>query len=79
MTDWKPESYNADPTVNAMLNIAAGLHAQAAATRELLYGLKYGKDEGMSIAEAIEMHAKEVGTYTAHVATAIQALADSKE
>jgi len=60
MSDWEPEEYADDPKVNAMLNIAAGIFALARATDGLLYALKYSKGEGMSVAEAIEVGAKNI-------------------
>lgn len=58
--DWEPTDYDEDPMVNAMMNIAEALHRQADATNALLYGLKYGKAEGMSIAEAIEVAGRKI-------------------
>jgi len=55
---WAPSEFHDDPKVNAVLNVAAQISVLASATSELLYGLKYGKDTGMSIAEAIEVAAK---------------------
>ena len=52
--DWEPRHFCKDATANALLNIAAEINGMADATRKLLYGLKYGEREGMSIAEAIE-------------------------
>jgi len=51
---WAPVDFHNDQQVNALLNIAAGLHQLAAATNGLLYGLKYGKEEGMSVAESVD-------------------------
>lgn len=58
---WAPNSFHDDPMVNAVLNVAAQTSVLASATNELLYGLKYGKETGMSIAEAIEVGAKNAG------------------
>ncbi len=55
MSDWEPEEHSADPMVNAVLNVAAAIDRLASATNGLLYGLKYSKDQGMSLAEAIEV------------------------
>jgi hypothetical protein len=60
MTDWEPKKYDSDPTANAMLNIAASIAELADATNGLLYGLKYSKAEGMSIAEALEVSIEKV-------------------
>lgn len=51
-----------EPMVNAVLNVAEQLARLAEATRGLLYGLKYSKADGMSIAEAIEVAGKSVGS-----------------
>lgn len=59
---WEPTAFHRDPMVNAVLNVAAQLASLANATNGLLYGLKYGKFEGMSIAEAIEVASKNVAT-----------------
>lgn len=55
MSQWQPDDFDEDPTVNALLNIAHGLHRNADATGQLLYALKYSQSEGMSIAESIEV------------------------
>jgi hypothetical protein len=60
MSDWEPEDYSDDPHVNAMLNIAKSIADLAKATDGLLYGLKYSKGDGMSVAEAIEVAGKSV-------------------
>lgn len=57
---WEPEEYDADPTVNAILNVAAALTKLAAAADGIIYGLKYSKDNGMSIAESIEVAGKVI-------------------
>lgn len=54
MSDWEPKKYDREPMVNAVLNVAAELSALAKATNRLLYGLKYGDVEGVSVAEALE-------------------------
>ncbi len=51
---WEPESHHKDPMVNAVLNMAEQISRLADATNGLLYGLKYSKENGMSIAESIE-------------------------
>lgn len=72
MSKWEPEEYDEDPTVNALLNIAHGLHRLADATNGLLYGLKYSKGEGMSIAESIESSAKHIVEGAQAVAEAVR-------
>jgi hypothetical protein len=76
MSKWEPEPYDENPTVNAILNVACGLHRLAAATRSLLYGLKYGEDNGLSIAEAIEVGCNNIGST---LADAIVNHADQKD
>ena len=51
--EWEPQYFCDDPTTNAILNVAASIAQLAAATNGLLYGLKFGKQEGLSIAEAL--------------------------
>lgn len=58
--EWGPQLFHNDPTTNALYNIAASLDKLADATNGLLYGLKYGKRDGMSIAEAVEVAGKGV-------------------
>jgi hypothetical protein len=60
MNDWEPEDYHGDPMVNAVLNVADGIHRLADAVGSLLYGLKYSKENGLSIAEAIEVGAEKI-------------------
>jgi hypothetical protein len=60
----KPDDYNADPTANAIMNVAAAIDRLAQAVNSLLYGLKYSKGEGMSIAEAIEHLSGLIGIYS---------------
>jgi|KBSSwiStaDraftv2_1062776.scaffolds.fasta_scaffold00132_80 hypothetical protein len=62
MSNWEPAELHDDPMVNAVLNVAAQLAALAGATNELLYGLKYSKDTGMSIAEAIEVAGNNIAS-----------------
>lgn len=57
---WSPTRFHSDPMVNAVLNVAAQLAVLANATNGLLYGLKYSKSEGMSLAESIEVAGKSV-------------------
>jgi microcystin degradation protein MlrC len=57
---WSPSKFHKDPMVNAVLNVAAQLSVLASATNGLLYGLKYGKKEGLSVAEALEAASKNV-------------------
>jgi hypothetical protein len=59
-TKWEPGRFDKDPTVNALLNIAASLKRLAEATGRLLYGFKYGQRDGMSIAEAIEVASNNI-------------------
>jgi hypothetical protein len=65
MSKWEPETYDKNATVNAILNVACGLHRLADATQSLLYGMKYGQEEGMSIAEAIEVGFNNLGSTVA--------------
>ena len=67
MNTWEPGTYHEDPTVNALLNIAASLAACAAAQRELLYGLKYG---------ALEIAGEKAG---AEIAIGLQGVAEAIE
>lgn len=57
---WSPSKFHDDPMVNAVLNVAAQLSVLASATNGLLYGLKFGKKEGLSVAEALEAASKNV-------------------
>lgn len=57
---WEPAALSSDPMVNAVLNVAAQLASLAKATSGLLYGLKYSKNDGMSIAEAMEVASKNI-------------------
>ena len=52
--EWQPREYHDDPMVNTVLNAANQLRRPANATDNLLYGLKYGAREGLSIAQATE-------------------------
>ncbi len=54
MSEWEPGEYDADPMVNAVMNVARELRALSTATHQLLYGMKYSDERGLSIAEAIE-------------------------
>jgi len=56
---WEPTKYPKDTVVNAILNVACAIDRNAKATEDLLYALKYSKAEGLSIAEAIEVAAKD--------------------
>ena len=60
MSKWEPKEYVEDPTANAQLNIAEALAGCADGLNGLLYGLKYSKGEGMSIAESIEVSGKRI-------------------
>jgi hypothetical protein len=53
---WSPSKFHDDAMVNAVLNVAAQLSVLASATNRLLYGLKYGKNEGLSVAERWTPH-----------------------
>jgi hypothetical protein len=59
---WEPAEFHSDPMVNAVLNVAAQLAVLANATNGLLYGLKYSKGDGMSIAEAVEVASKNIAS-----------------
>lgn len=72
MAKWEPENHHKDPMVNAILNVAEGLHDLASATSRLLYGLKYGESEGMSIAEAIEVSVEKVADAINSISSAIE-------
>ncbi|WP_437606270.1 hypothetical protein WMF20_35460 [Sorangium sp. So ce834] len=73
-TEWEPGAYDEDPMVNAVLNVARELRRLADATNGLLYGLKYGKEQGLSIAEAVEVGCKAAGE---SIATSIQQAAET--
>lgn len=70
--DWEPTEYVDDPQANAILNVAAAIFDLSKSVNELLYGLKFGKQEGMSIAEAIEVGSKNIESSLDAVASAIQ-------
>lgn len=67
---WEPGQYHKDPAVNAILNVARSIQHLADATNGLLYGLKYSKGEGMSLAEALEMGLKDIASAVSDVASA---------
>lgn len=71
MGKWEPESLHKDPMVNAILNVAMSLSELAEATNGLLYGLKYGKQEGLSIAEALEASGKDITNSLGNIVDAI--------
>lgn len=73
--NWEPKEHHDDPAVNAMLNIAESLSECASAIGGLLYGLKYSGEQGLSIAEAIEVSAKSVASALAEVAGKIDDVA----
>lgn len=50
-----------DEDLPALENIARGAFAIADAINGLLYAFKYGKETGLSVAEAIEVGAKYIG------------------
>jgi hypothetical protein len=60
MSDWEPSDHHPNATVNAILNVAESISALASATNGLLYGLKYSREKGLSLAEAIEVSAEKV-------------------
>lgn len=68
MPKFEPEDFHKDPLVNALLNIAASLELQAQATDNLLYALKYSKNTGLSLAEAIEKAGEEIGGSVRNIA-----------
>lgn len=72
MSEWEPEEYVDDPVANAILNVAKELSALAKATNGLLYGLKYSKDNGLSIAEAIEVGAQSIASAVSEHASEVQ-------
>ena len=53
-----PKQYSKDPVADALYHIAAAILQNASATNGILYALKYSKDRGLSVAEAIEVSAK---------------------
>lgn len=68
---WEPTKFHDDPLANAVLNVAAQLAVLARATDGLLYGLKYSKGKGMSIAEAIEVASQNVATAIDGIASSV--------
>ena len=68
--EWQPTALHKDPTVNAILNVACSLSEVADALTELLYGLKYSRNGGLSIAEAIEVGAGKIADAVGDVANA---------
>jgi hypothetical protein len=74
MSEWEPKQFHKDPMVNAVLNVAESLSRLAEATDGLLYGLKYSRAEGTSVAEAIENAAQKVASGLSSVS---EALADN--
>jgi hypothetical protein len=64
---WEPTEHHEDPTVNALLNIAEGLFLLAERTGDLLYGLKYSNERGMSVAEAIEVSGEKIADAVARL------------
>jgi hypothetical protein len=73
--EWEPTLYANDPTVNALLNIAAGLHAVAKSTNDLYYAFAYSKTAGgMSISEALGKMGDDVTGAIAAVAESIESI-----
>jgi hypothetical protein len=72
-SDWEPKHYTKDETANALLNIAAGLHAVAKSTDELFYAFAYSKTAGgLSISEVLEKTGGEVSVALASMAEALE-------
>lgn len=67
---WEPVQYHKDPVVNAILNVAHSVQNLADATDGLIYGLKYGKNNGLSLAEALETGLEKVAGAVADLASA---------
>lgn len=67
---WEPGQYHKDATVNAILNVACSIQHLADATDGLIYGLKYGKNNGLSLAEALEMGLEKVAGAVSDLASA---------
>ena len=61
MDDWKPHRYDVDPTVNALLNIAAQLSGVWAAIDEHRESVENHGALGDVIKQALEEHAVETG------------------
>ena len=58
---WQPEDYHKDPTVNALLNIADGLHMVAHQLDQLFYAFGYSKvSSSVSLSEEVHVAAKTV-------------------
>lgn len=60
MDKYEPEDYCENEIANAIMNVAAELRFVGQSIDSLLYGLKYSKMEGMSIAEALEVGAGKI-------------------
>jgi hypothetical protein len=75
MSNWEPEEFHHDPMVNAILNIAAELNFCGRGISSLLYGLKYGKEDGMSVAEAIEVAAGKIEIDTGSIQDGLESVA----
>lgn len=56
----EPGSYSDNPIADALYHVAEAINANAKATGSLLYGLKYSHENGLSIAEAIEVALEKV-------------------
>lgn len=81
-SEWEPGEYDSDPMVNAVLNVARELRGLSTATHQLLYGLKYSDERGMSIAEAIERASENIAlAFPDHtqIVDAIDRAADAAE
>lgn len=77
MKYWEPAALHKEAQANALLNIARELHYCGAAIESLLYGLKYAKGDGMSLAEAVEVAGRAQADATESLATATEQLADA--
>lgn len=74
MSQWEPEDYDDNPIANAIYNVAAQIADLSASVNVLLYGLKYSRQEGMSVAEAIEVAADRVAGPLSDLAQSIDNL-----
>jgi hypothetical protein len=72
MSEWEPNNHHPDPTVNALLNIAESIAQAASAIDDLNYAFKFGKKDGLSVAEALEVGAQKAAE---QIASAIRDVA----
>lgn len=77
MSRWEPEDHDADPMVNAILNVADSLSQCANGISDLLYALKYSKQTGLSVAEAIEVAARTTSSSIEVAASELGRVADA--